>query len=273
MRIYLTTTLLLAILLGLTGLTGCAMEQRVVKENPWNKLFKESEWSDREGDAGGAAAGRSAKGYAVQLAKFEAGLAFGEASELMRKARTEGGLADIWYTTDAQWTRVYAGKFRNPDSDEAQATLAQVRQAKIDGEGVFEDARFVAIGSGRAETLDPHDLRSLSGQGLYTLQIGYFDRQNGTNFRRAAERRVEQLRANDEEAYYYHGPHRSLVLVNAWTRDEAFLSQPGQMDRYSNAVRAVQDKYPHNIPNGEPFTEDDDPELVKTQHSFLVPIP
>lgn len=273
MRIHLTPFLLLAMLLGLTGLAGCTLERRVVKENPWNKLFTESEWADASGGTGGTAGDRSARGYAVELGKFETSLAFGEASELIRKARTEAGLADIWYASDAKWTRVYAGKFRSPESSEAKATLDRVRRAKIDGERVFEDADLVALRSGRAETLDPHDLRSLSGQGLYTLQIGYFDRRHGTNFRRAAERRVRALRANDEEAYYYHGPQRSLVLVNAWSRDEAFVSVPGQMDRYSNAVRAVQDKYPHNIPNGEPFTEEDDPEFVKTQHSFLVPIP
>ena len=267
----LVTPLIFATCLALVGMSGCMVETRVVKENPWNKLFTESEWSDTPSESAGSGR-RNSKGYAIELAKFDSRLEFDRARKLMREARAKGGLADIWYSSDARWTRVYAGKFRQPNSDQVKSVLREVQQAKIDGKRVFEDAKVVALGSSQVETLDPHNLRSLSGQGLVSLQVGYFDRTYGTDFRRAAEQTVKDMRKNGEEAYYYHGPHRSLVLINAWTRDEAFFAQTGRMERYSNAVRLVQQKYPYNVPNGRPFTAADDPEFVKTQGSFLVPI-
>lgn len=255
---------------ALLWLGGCEMERRIVKQSAWHKLFTESEWAMNNGET--SATGTQARRYAVELGRFETSTEIGQATQLVRQARTDGGLAEVWYSSDAEWTRVYAGNFSDPDSPTAEALLREARRATIGGQRAFADAEIVAIGAGRAETLDPFDLRTLSGRGLFTLQVGYFDRDTEGSFRRAAERTVRQMRANDEEAYYYHGPYRSLILINTWTRDQAFTSVTGQMDRYSNEVRAVQRKYPHNVPNGRLFTAADDADFVRTQASFIVPI-
>lgn len=258
----------------LLSLVGCEMERRVVSQNPWREMFTQSEWYDPEASGGGgdAAQAQSNERFAVQLAQYTGPQSVSDAAKLVAKARVQTNLADLWYASDAGQATVYAGRFRDPDADPARRTLRLARDIEIDGETPFEDAKLVSLSGGGTENYDPRDLRSLSGKGLYTLQVGYYDQQYGEDFRKAAEDKVDQLRDQGEDAYYYHGPRRSLILINAWTREEAFLSQPGQMDRYSNAVRAAQKKYPHNIPNGEPFTDEDDPEFVKTQHSFLVPI-
>lgn len=262
--------------LGAGGPIGCAVEQKVTYRNPWNDMFRSTNWYD---DSGGGGDGnreqvRGSGGYSIELARFTGTQGVRQAPSVIRTARFDGGLADIWYVSNADRTTVYSGRFASLDSPSAKAQLRRVQQTEIDGQRPFEDARLVALSGDRSmgTTDDQRDLRSLSGRGLFTLQIGYYDRAYGDDFRKAAEDRVDELRAQDEDAYYYHGPNRSLILVNAWTRPEAFLSESGQMDRYSSEVLSVQQRFPHNVPNGRPFTARDDPEFVRSQHSFLVAV-
>lgn len=265
---------ILLVLLTLSALlaVGC-MERRVVSRSGWNKMFMESEWY--EGPARGSdnaqATRRNNRGYAIELGRYTGAQAFHGVHGLMQTARQEAGLANLWYATANGDITVYMGRFKEDDSSEAKAALRKVRAAEVDGKELFEKAKIVKLGTERGEVLDPRDLRSLKGKGLFSLQIGHYDGTYGPDFRRAAETAVDVLRDNGEDAYYYHGPHRSMVLLNAWTRAEAFTLE-GTVDRYSNQVRMTQEKHPHNVPNGEPFGPGDDPEYVKSQHSFLVPI-
>ena len=265
---------LAALLLGpLLLLVGCEMQTRVVKRNAWDRLFMQSEWYDDTGSSASRSANARPIGqrFTIEVAEYSGAQAFHDADRIMRQARVEGGLANLWSAVNGGKATIYAGRFRDKDSREAKAMLKQVRRAKINEETPFEDARIVMLTSNRGEVLHPHDLRALRGRGLYTLQIGYYDPGYGPDFRKAAETAVEVLREAGEDAYYYHGPIRSLVLLNAWTYAEAFTRQ-GQVDRYSNTVRGVQEVHGYNVPNGRPFTDDDDPAFVATQKSFLVPI-
>ena len=265
---------LILVLLTLSALmaTGC-LERRVVKRNGWNEMFENSEWADgpARGSDGSQATSRSSRGYAIELGQYSGTEAFHGVHRLMQSARQEAGLANLWYATSGSDVTVYQGRYKDDDSKEAKAALRKVRSAEVDGEELFAKAKIVKLGSARGEVLDPRDLRSLKGKGLFSMQIGYYDGDYGPDFRRAAETAVDVLRDKGEDAYYYHGPHRSMVLLNTWTRAEAFTLE-GKVDRYSDAVRQTQKKHPHNVPNGQPFGPGDDPDYVKSQHSFLVPI-
>ena len=263
--------LLLFLVLGLTG-PGCQMEERVISSS-WDE-WKKLDWYDPgDGSKNTGTQGESrSRGFAIELDQFTGEDAYAKVYRLITNARQEAGLANLWYVSTGRGAIVYAGRFRSEDDPQAKAMLKQVREAKIAGDTPFEKAKVVAIANNRGEVMDERDLRSLSGRGLYALQIGYYDSSFGLNFRKAAETAVDVLREKGEKAYYYHGPNRSLVLVNAWTYKDAFTSVVGQQDRYSNAVRTVQEKYPHNVPNGRSFTESDDPAFVASQKSFLVPI-
>ena len=273
MRIFAPNTLGLLALLSALLMAGCEMEQRVVSRSGWTQMFAESEWNDRAGQGAGddQTTDRRNRGYAVELGKYSGAEAFHGVHNLMQSARQEAGLGNLWYATLGNDTTVYMGRFEDEDSQEAKNALRQVRSARVGGEQLFSKAKIVKLEAQRGEALDPRDLRSLKGRGLFSLQIGYYDVSFGPDFRRAAETAVDVLRDQDEKAFYYHGPHRSMVLVNAWTHAEAF-TLVGQVDRYSDTVRIVQEKHPHNVPNGKPFTAADDPRFVRTQHSFLVPI-
>ena len=253
---------------------GCEMEQRVVKRTGWSAVFSpENEWYDgpetKASDSDPTH--RYNKGYAIELGRYEGAEAYHGVHKMMQTARQDAGLGNLWYSTVGTETTVYMGRYKD-DGSEAKAALKRVRSAQINGEEPFEKAKIVKLDAAkRGEVLDERDLRTLKGKGLFTLQIGYYDKQYGPDYRRAAETAVDVLRDNGENAYYYHGPHRSMVLLNSWTYAEAF-TLVGTTDRYSNAVRLAQEKYPHNVPNGRAFKASDDPEYVKTQHSFLVPI-
>ena len=270
------TMLPIPLVVVLMLLAGCQMQERVIKPSPWDTLFTQSEWYDgpaqgSNGDNATNRRNRRNRGYAVELIKYSGAEAYHRLHGLMQTARQDAGLANLWVATVGTDTTIYMGRFKDKDSKQARDALRQARGAKVDGKELFAKAKLVELNAARGEVLDPRDLRTLKGKGLYTLQIGYYDANYGPDFRRAAETAVDVLRDQDIEAYYYHGPHRSMVLLNTWTYREAFTLQ-GQVDRYSNAVRMTQEKYPHNVPNGRPFTEDDDPDYVKSQHSFLVPI-
>lgn len=236
-------------------------------------MFMESEWYDgpARGSQNAEATNRNNRGYAIELGRYSGAQAFHGVHGLMQTARQDAGLANLWYATVGTETTVYLGRFTDDDSREAKDALRQVRNAEIKGSTPFAKAKVVKLNAARGDALDPRDLRSLKGKGLYTLQIGYYDAKYGPDFRRAAETAVDVLREQDTEAFYYHGPHRSMVLLNAWTHAEAF-TLVGTSDRYSNAVRITQETHPHNVPNGEPFGPGDDPDYVKSQRSFLVPI-
>ena len=265
--------MLVLLVLSVLMAVGC-LEHRVVKRSGWNQMFMESEWYDgpAKGSDGTQATNRNNRGYAIELGRYSGGDAFHGVHDLMQTARHDAGLANLWYATVGTETTVYLGRFTEEDSKEAKDALRKVHDAEVDGKTIFAKAKVVKLSTNRGgDALDPRDLRSLKGRGLFTLQIGYYDASYGPDFRRAAETAVDVLREQNEKAFYYHGPHRSMVLVNAWTRAEAF-TLVGQVDRYSNAVRLAQEKYPHNVPNGVPFRPGDDPEYVKSQRSFLVPI-
>lgn len=264
--------MLFLLVLSVLMATGC-VERRVVKRSGWTQMFMESEWnnSPSAGPDGTQATHRNERGYAIELGRYSGGQAYHGVHELMQTARQEAGLANLWYATVGTEATVYLGRFTEEDSKEAKDALRKVQNAKVNGQAVFAEAKIVKLSTNRGDALDPRDLRSLKGRGLFTLQIGYYDASYGPDFRRAAETAVDVLREQDEKAFYYHGPHRSMVLVNAWNRAEAF-TLVGQVDRYSDAVRLTQEKFPHNVPNGVPFGPDDDPEYVKSQRSFLVPI-
>ncbi|MFK7790937.1 MAG: hypothetical protein AB8C95_15775 [Phycisphaeraceae bacterium] len=275
MKITHTHWILALLTLSAVLAAGCEMERRVVSQTGWTKMFMESEWYDgpARGSKDAQATNRNNRGYAVELGKYSGAQAFHGVHGLMQTARQDAGLANLWYATGERGdVTVYMGRFKDDDSKEAKAALRLARDAEVNGSAVFENAKIVKLTSARGgEVLDPRDLRTLKGKGMYTLQIGYYDAKYGPDFRRAAETAVDVLRDQDEEAFYYHGPHRSMVLVNAWNHNQAF-TLVGQVDRYSNVVRMAQERYPHNVPNGRAFTDDDDPEFVKSQRSFLVPI-
>jgi hypothetical protein len=117
------------------------------------------------------------------------------------------------------------------------------------------------------------DLRSVAGQGHYTLQIGYFEDPNDPALaRQTAEQWAGQLRSQGTAAYYFHGPNRSMVTVGVFPANAASVSETGVVT-YSPAVRQLQQQFPHNLYNGNTIRVKLRDGRTIDQPSFLVRIP
>lgn len=262
---------LLLIVLLVFG-AGCEMETRVLN----------STWTDSFGDIADPKPldqpdldpndprVRSPQGYAVELTRFTGTDATGNAVALTSRLREHAGLADLWYTEGSVASTVYAGRFRDPRDERALAMLREVRAAQLDGGRPFAQAKLVPLsGSGTGEAVyNELDLRNYRGS--ITLQIGFYDTNYGPNYRAAAEQAVATLRAEGDEAYFYHGPNRSLVTVGLFTRGEALVPN-GNTEMYSPAVRLLQERFPYNTMNGLTFERRENG-IGGVQESFLVPV-
>jgi len=119
------------------------------------------------------------------------------------------------------------------------------------------------------EAVGPLDLRQHTG--MYTLQIGVYDREYGQGYQRAAEQAVAVLREQQEQAFYYHGPHRSMVTIGLFTDDD-FVIQEGRWS-YGSSIRALQERFPYNLRNGLTMVEKQGGVTLGEQASCLVRVP
>lgn len=110
----------------------------------------------------------------------------------------------------------------------------------------------------------------------YSLQIMYYDPAFGPDFRKAAEEAVRVLREDGIEAYYYHGPHRSLVTVGLFSQEDfeqaptpaGFLVEvPGPR------IRQLQQQFPYSGANGRQLIQKFPDGSSEPLPSFLVRVP
>ncbi len=99
-------------------------------------------------------------------------------------------------------------------------------------------------------------------EGYWSLQVGvFYNTETMQRRRQAAVDYCRLLRAKGEDAYYYHGPSMSSVLIGTFPR-KAMMSiqrrqgtlegKPKHVAEYriiDRRLRALQAKYPHNLEN------------------------
>ena len=253
-------------------LAGCEMQTRVVS-NSWTDNFAEHadpKPSDQAATSTRGRRGHSSQSYAVQLQRFTGPQATAMAVDLVGRVREQAGLGDIWYAEAGGTSTVYAGRYRDPQADRARAMLQLVRAAQVDGSRLFTRAQVVPLSGSSADAAvyNERDLRN--HRGMITLQIGFYDANYGASFRAAAETAVDVLREQGEDAYFYHGPNRSLITVELFTRGQALVPS-GQTEQYSPTVRLLQERFPHNLMNGLTFERRENG-VGGVQGSFLVPV-
>jgi len=253
------------ILLVSTAVAAGCYETRVVRSS-WD-TFPQDPKNPNEAGPGDT---QRSLGYAVKLAEFEGKDRHQQAFDYVTDLREQTQLTDLWVADQGEGSAVlFTGRFRRSSDLDARLALKQAREVRMDGKKPFAGASLVAI-AGASNTvggspIDPHDLRQFTG--YYSLQIGYYDADFPTGRTAAAEEAVRVLRKDGAEAYYYHGPHRSLVCIGLFT-DEDFQWIDGVM-AYGDRIRALQAQYPHNLGNGRTLIEHRDGQATE-QPSFLV---
>ena len=178
------------------------------------------------------------------------------------------GVPDLWAAEVNYYSTVYCGQYKKYEDPQAKKNLEKLRTVNIDGNRPFEHAEILPLTGNekKAEKIDPYDLKPYVG--FFSLQVGYYDDNFGPDFRKAAEEAVRILRAEGDEAYYYHGPLHSLITIGLFTRDD--FVQVGNTEVYGPRMKELQKKYPHNIGNGHILIEKIHGEKVREQPSFLV---
>lgn len=200
----------------------------------------------------------------------------------------DAGLAEAYIAMRDGRPVVSFGRYEDPSDADAQAGLRRVRRTVIGEMSPFASAMLsppVQVRTG-SET-DEANLRTVrerfsKSQAAYTLQIGAYGRgdlgkptpEELVLFQREAEKAVRQLRAQGEEAFYYHGPNMSMVTVGVLSETDHDGSTQPPVE--SMRLRELRRKFPNNLLNGEGIRETVRTETgtaQRLQASRLVAIP
>lgn len=268
--------LLIAVLAIAWAWTGvaCEMEQRQVRSS-WDSLPFDQPTGMRDPRSGGDGRQQVRAGqWAIPLERFSGGNRHAQARLLMQQISRQARQVDLWIEDFDGMSTVYAGRFDSANDPRARQMLERVRETEIEGTQPFAHAHLEPLVGQDRRAGDALDLRQYSG--YYTLQVAFFDDAYPGDRRDAAVDYARELREQGHQAYYYHGPNRSLVTVGLFTYQEAFITaddplSPGaRVDAYSQRVLDLQKEFPRNIANGYELIERVDGEVVGAQRSTLV---
>lgn len=228
--------------------------------------------------------------WAIVLYMFRGPSALEGAKQGLYKVQTQLGLQDAYLGERSGGVAILYGKYSGPQDPQAQSDLATIKAIKIEGEPLFTEAILAppqaAPSEGELPDFDLALVKDAQADAIYTLQVGIYRNMDGRDaspqelaeFRDAAERAVVALRAQGQEAYYYHGPRSSTVTVGLFTDEDyitAVRDELGQMQklprpRFSARVREAMEANPSNLVNGQGVK---DGKRDRVQPSFLIRVP
>lgn len=203
------------------------------------------------------------------------------------KVRTKGGLPDAYAEQRGDAWVVAYGHYPNFDDAAAQRDLERIKGMKIDGSQPFAGAvlspPLVAHVAGSLPQYDLANVKAAQGRrAAYSLQVGVYDaggqgRQASPEdvkvAREAAEQAALELRREGEEAYYYHGPWRSVVTIGVFPESDLDTSKGGAPIQ-SQRIKDLQVRFPYNLVNGQGLMVRHEGDAKgRLQPSFLVAIP
>lgn len=211
------------------------------------------------------------------------------ADQALAKARTVGGLKEAYIEDRSGRLVVAYGRYPSADDPRAQADLKRLRSMKIGDDTPFATAMLTPPDTGDLAGKPEYDLRgaraTFGPEAIYSLQVGVYGRGDGraasaaelAEFRKAAEQAVATLRVQGEEAFFYHGPNRSMVTIGVFTDDDFWINQKTTYE--SPMVTAARQRHPFNLLNGRGIRErvaalpESDPRAWRIQPSRLIRIP
>lgn len=242
-----------------SSLSGCAGGDKPAPSpsNEAAELF--------QGPAAAKARGEQAEGvWTIAIAGVR------EDQELARAAlervQTVGGLREAYLDVRDKTIVVAYGRYGSAGDPKAQADLKRIREFQHHGERPFSAAvltpppNLTVLGS--IPELDLNTVRADSlRRAKYTLQVGVYGRLDNkpptasdlAEFRRLAEQAAAKLRREGDEAYYYHGRSKSMVLIGAYDESEYDEKNPGLAD--GTRLRAAREKFPYNLVNGAGYQQ------------------
>jgi len=243
-------------LLCLLALCLAACEYEIISETPKGNILRELHAEGQLASDGqqskGQAQLRHRHGYSVELATLRGPDRFLKGESMVRALREQGGLADLWTVDRGATLTLFHSRFSTDNDPKAKLAVKQAKSLEIEGKKLFEKAKIVALGAQeqqrRTASLGEFNLAQYSGQGLLSLEIAFYDEAFGPTFRKAAEDAAAALREDGDQAYFYHGPHRSMVTIGLYSWDDFVLK--GNQEAYGPAIKQMQEKFPYTLYNG-----------------------
>ncbi len=267
---------------------GCEYEEKVLKST-WGDFEQEVGTRSQSGRRARPTAARTfdQPTWAIELSSFKGDKQATEAERFAQQLYKRTRVPDLWVASNDDATYVYRGQYLDDKGLSARSDLRQTRMLQVEGARPFESAALVRVDERHGEpdrgtgVTRKMNLKKYSGQELYTLQIAVYDELYGNNYREACEKRVVELNKVNEQAYFYHGPHRSMVTVGLFTRDDAFVKikkmntdgSTFDQEQYSPQTKQYQERYPHNIYNEQDQKTDKDGNPTHLISSGLVKLP
>ncbi len=220
--------------------------------------------------------------WTVALYRVEGDHHAGLAREEARNLQSASGMQQVWINEMEDHSLICYGRYTSRGSQAARSDLTSWQTLAQSGRIKPPLLQMTPIVE-REKIESPFDLRQLRGRGIYTLQIGFYENELNRQYaRQQAEARVAELRATKVDAYFYHGPNRSLVTLGVFGDDAVRTGIQNQTAYmvYAPRVMSLQQRFPYNTINGEPLqdtrggkpaTRTDGSPIY--QPSFLVKIP
>ncbi len=281
----LTRSLCLICVLSLFGTNVWAQSGSDKNLDRFKKEGKELSKPASQPSSKGKTAGNT--GWVIIVGAFTADDQADEAERASKRLAVEGALTGVSINKRGKATVLEYGSYPTPDDPKAQEDLARIRDISINGEKQLANA-FLAPPEQTEGSIPEFDLRNAlknfrgKEKPLYTLQVAVYTRDDDkapspkelAEFRKTAEDAASQLRREGEQAFYYHGPNRSMVTVGLFGPSDTDPLKPGME---SMALREVRDRYKYNLLNGRGIKETrkgaDGRGITSLQPSFLVAIP
>jgi len=224
-----------------------------------------------------AGAGREG-GWTIVLGTFSGAMAREQAEVALQYVHREAGLSGAFVDHRENGSVVAYGAYADPSSREARRDLDRLRAMTVDGRQVFAQAfpapRRIGAARGSIPELDLSRAREIYGsRGMFTLQVGVYEGASRAETRRRAEEAALALRSDGEEAFYYHGPTRSMVTIGVFSLDD-YDAETGEM---SPRLIEARRRHPNNLYNGRAIRESTPgrggQRVERLQPSALVQIP
>lgn len=255
---------------GFVLIAGCGSGEgkeaagQVVQHDVFGRPVKEAQSGTQEGDG--------TKAWSIVLGAFspdreeDLGQPYQAAAHTaLFRAQAMAGLNGVTLEKRGNGLVLLYGSFESATSTEAQQELALVRQMDVGGTHPYESA-FLAPPGASTGTMPDYDLATVKARRgtrkpLYTLQIAVYGRTDDKDptkedleqFRLSAEDAVSRLRKEGEQAYYYHGPNRSMVTIGVFSEQDAGFGS--RMRGEGPALIIARQKYPNNLLNGDAVRE------------------
>lgn len=199
--------------------------------------------------------------WAILLEAFAGPQAEQSAREGVTRVRSTLGL-DGAYAEQRGGTWVLAyGHYAGASDPRALQDLARIKAIEYRGGRPLAGAYLTAdILEGSLPEFDLRNVRAARGEwAMYTLQVAVYglegtDRPKAEDMaqvRQKAEEAVVDLRRQGEEAFYYHGPNRSMVTIGVFEAEDVDQETAQESAR----IRQLRDRYPYNLLNGRGIKE------------------